>query len=96
MPSHKTHTPKGVKKLVTFSTTLYQHAQNRAQALGLGFAEYLRFLLVDDVKKRPISDLEVLSPEVDKEIGASLKDYAEGRYEILETEADIKKFVDRL
>ena len=40
--------------------------------------------------------IEVLSSAVDREIGASLKDYAEGRYEILETEADIKKFVDCL
>jgi len=41
---------KRVQKLVTFSPKLYSLLKTKAERLGMGFAEYLRFLAVNDLK----------------------------------------------
>jgi len=40
---------KRIQKLVTFSPRLYGLLKAKAERLGMGFAEYLRFLAVKDL-----------------------------------------------
>ena len=40
-----------VQKLITFSPKLYGHLQAKAERLGMGFAEYIRHLAVNDLQK---------------------------------------------
>ncbi len=37
-----------MRKLITFSPELYRSAQVRAKVLGIGFAEYVRHLVIAD------------------------------------------------
>jgi len=41
---------KRVQKLITFSPKLYGHLKAKAERLGMGFAEYIRYLGVNDLK----------------------------------------------
>ena len=50
-----------IQKLVTFSPKLYGLLKARAEHLGMGFAEYLRYLAVSDLRqdlKKNYSDLD--------------------------------------
>jgi len=90
MPKNRT------QKLITFSPVLYQRALARAKSLGLNFSEYVRYLTVNDIQKQTISDLEILTKEVDQDLAESYQDLAQGKYQTLKTKADIKKFIDQL
>lgn len=48
------------QKLITFSDDLYKVANEKANKLGLAFTEYVRFLVVGDIKK-DIEEKEMIS-----------------------------------
>lgn len=68
-----------VQKLITFSPQLYQVVMAKAKQVGLSFGEYIRHLVVVDVKE-DIGHLPMVDAQTNEYIGQSLKDIAEGRY----------------
>ncbi len=40
-----------IKKQITISTALFARVQEKADELGVSFAEYLRYLMISDFKK---------------------------------------------
>lgn len=86
---------KSVQKLITFSPQLYQLVLNKAKRLGLSFAEYLRLMAVNEVKKE-VEALPVVDEETEKRIGESFEAYKRGEYKLLKTDKDIKKHFKNL
>lgn len=69
---------KRIQKLITFSPQLATHIEEKAKRIGVSFPEYIRGLAVEDIKENP-ADYIVASAEVEKQIGASLKEFEEDK-----------------
>lgn len=76
------------QKLITFSEDLYKLADEKAKKLGLAFTEYVRFLVVGDVKKN-IEEREIISQEVETRVKKSLEDLKKGNYKELKSNDEI-------
>lgn len=73
------------KKLITLPNNLLELVEIKAETLGFGFAEYVRYVLANDV--RTITErVEVATPELEKEIGSALKDIENGEFIDVEPE----------
>lgn len=68
-----------VQKLITFSPQLYQVVMAKAKQVGLSFGEYIRHLVVIDVKE-DMENLPMMDKATDKLIGESLEALREGKY----------------
>ena len=79
-----------VQKLITFSPQLYANAKEKAERLGLSFAEYLRMLAASDVKKE-IEDLYLLEEKTEIKVGQALKDLQNKKYTLIKTKGGLKK-----
>ena len=90
----QTHT-KSVQKLITFSPQLYQLVLNKAKRLGLSFAEFLRLVAVNEIKKE-VEEIPMVDKETEKRIGESIAAYKRGQYTVLETDEDIRKHFKNL
>jgi len=86
---------KSVQKLITFSPQLYQLVLNKAKRLGLSFAEFLRLVAVNEVKKE-VEEIPMVDEETEKRIGESLKAYKEGRFKSLKTNKEIDDYFKNL
>lgn len=89
--------PKKVRKLITFPNNLIELVEMKAAQLGFDFAEYVRMILANDVKselEHPKEYPYVTTPEEDKMIEESMKEYKKGNYTELKTEKDIENFLD--
>ncbi|MBI4009296.1 hypothetical protein HY357_03615 [Candidatus Roizmanbacteria bacterium] len=86
---------KSVPKLITFSSELYRLVLDKAKRLGLSFGEYVRVLVVNDVKKE-VESIPMVDEETEKRIGESLKDYREGKYTVLKSDKDIENYFKNL
>lgn len=85
------------QKLITFSHDLYQLGSRRAKKLGIPFAEYIRFLLVNDVKEESIdADIETLDAQTDAQIGQALADIRQGNYSTAQDANSLQKHLDSL
>lgn len=83
---------KSIQKLITFSPELYSLVMSKSKRIGVSFAEYIRVLLVNDIKEE-VEAIEMVDEKTEKAIGQSLKDFKEGRYTTIKTEKDLKKFL---
>lgn len=86
---------KSVQKLITFSPQLYQLVLNKAKRLGLSFAEFLRVMAVNEVKKE-VEEIPFVDEETEKRIGESLKAYQNGQYREIKTDEELKNYLDNL
>ena len=86
---------KSVQKLITFSPQLYQLVLNKAKRLGLSFAEFLRLVAVNEVKKE-VEEIPMVDEETEKRIGESLKAYKEGRFKSLKKNKEIDDYFKNL
>ncbi len=86
---------KSVQKLITFSPQLYQLVLNKARRLVLSFAEYLRLMAVNEVKKE-VEALPVVDEETEKRLEESIEAYKRGEYKLLKTDKDITKHFKNL
>jgi hypothetical protein len=85
-----------IKKHMTFSSTLFNLIEDKAKKFGVSTFDYIRFLMMQDVKD-DIEKIEVIEDEETiKNIGKSLDDYENGRYTILESDKDIRSYVQSL
>lgn len=67
-----------IRYTLSLSEPLDNRIKNMAYSLGLPVATFIRFLLVEEVKKSPIP-IFVMSEETEKIIAAAEKDYTEGK-----------------
>lgn len=86
---------KSIQKLITFSPELYSLVVTKAKRIGVSFPEYIRVLLVNDIKEE-VEAIEMVDEETEKAIGQSLKDFKEGRYTTLRSKKDIENYFNEL
>lgn len=73
-------------KQIPFPEELIAHIEKRRAKIGIGFPEYIRHLVLNDLEQAP-----QLTDEEEKNIAMSLKDFAEGKYTVLKTKEDVRK-----
>ncbi len=73
-------------KQIPFPEKLIERAEKRRKEMGIGFPEYIRHLVLNDVEKEP-----PLTDQEEENIAMSLRDFAEGRYTVLKSKEDIRK-----
>jgi hypothetical protein len=73
-------------KQIPFPEKLIERAEERRKRMGIGFPEYIRHLVLNDVEKEtPLTEQE------EENIAMSLRDFAEGKYTVLKGKEDIRK-----
>lgn len=88
---------QNIQKMVTFSPVLYQMGKHKAQQLGLTFTDYIRYLIVDDVKPSvDRTDMPLMDDETERNVRISLEQYKQGDYTTMKTKKDIDDFINSL
>lgn len=73
-------------KQIPFPEELIAHIEERRLKIGIGFPEYIRHLVLNDMEEK-----STLTRKEEENIALSLKDFAEGKYTVLKTKEDIRK-----
>lgn len=73
-------------KQIPFPEKLIERAEKRRKEMGIGFPEYIRHLVLNDVEKEI-----TLTQEEEEDMESSLRDYAQGKYTVLKSKEDIEK-----
>lgn len=66
---------------VSVSPALKSLVRSRAQDIGVPVAQYVKNLIINDVKQYPVYQVD---EQTEKRIGQSLKDLKEGHYTIVD------------
>ena len=85
-----------VKKHITFPKALFTLLELQASKFGMTVAEYIRYLAVNDTKNLVSYTENLKDGKIIEDIGQSLQDYEQGEFTVLDSEADIRQFVDAL
>lgn len=86
---------KSIQKQIAFSPQLYSLLLSRARRFGLTFTDFIRVVLVNEVKEET-DDLPMVDKETEKMIGKSLKAYKEGRYTTITTKKELTDYLNNL
>jgi len=78
---------------VSVSPELKSLVKSRAQNIGVPITQYVKNLIINDVKESPLFQV---SDESEKRIGQSLKDLAEGRYTVIRSDEELEAHLDNL
>lgn len=78
---------------ISVSRELKSLVKSRAQNIGVPVTQYVKNLIINDVKGYPAYQVDV---ETEKRIGQSLKDVEEGRYTILKSDEDVENHFNNL
>lgn len=84
-----------MKTTISLSPQLYHQLMAKARDFGMSVTEYIKNLVVTDVKEKK-KQLPMVDEETNKRIGKSLKAIKEGKYIILKSEEEIDKYFDNL
>lgn len=82
-----------IQKNVTFSNQLYHKIMDRADALGLDFQEYIRYLAVDDIKTTIVPTVD---QKTENRIEAAEKDIKGGNYTTVSNEEEVDEHLSSL
>ncbi len=91
----QTQNTQSINKMLSFSTTLYDFALKQAEAKGMGFQEYVRYLLVRE-KEREDEPLYMVDEETEEEIGKSLESFKNGNYVELDSPEKVREHFKKL
>ena len=78
---------------VSVSRELKSLVQSRAQNIGIPITQYVKNLIVNDVKQSPVFQV---SEDLENRIGQGLQNLKEGKYTILKSDKDIEKHFNNL
>lgn len=78
---------------VSVSPELKSLLKSRAQNIGIPVTQYVKNLIINDVKQPPIYQV---SEDAEKSISQSLEDLKEGRYTVITSEKDLDAHLDKL
>lgn len=84
-----------IQKVITLSPQLFNLASNKAQKLGLGFQEFIRVLITNEVKEE-VEKYEMVDEETEIRIGQSEEDIKAGRVKRLNSADEIEKHFNSL
>jgi hypothetical protein len=73
-------------KQIPFPEELIEHIERKRSKIGIGFPEYIRHLVLNDIEQEP-----PLTDQEERNIAMSLKDFADGKYTVLKTKEDVRK-----
>ena len=86
---------KRIQKLITFPKELYSLVMNKANRIGMTFPEYVRILVVNDLKGK-LDSIPMVSAKTEKNIENSFEALKQGQYTELKTIKDIKNYFKNL
>lgn len=78
-------------KQVPFPEEMIRHVDARRKDLGIGFPEYIRHLVLNDIERG-----SQISKQEEQNIESSLKDFAYGKYTKLKNKKEIQNHFDRV
>lgn len=81
-------------KQISFSETMLKNIEPRLEILGISFPEYIRNLVIMDLREEIPS--RPATPAEEKAIRLAHEDYAAGRYETFKTAKDMRKYYTKL
>lgn len=76
---------------VSLSPELKSLVKSRAQRIGVPVTQYVKNLIINDVKQYPIYQVD---EETERRIGQSLKDLKEGRYTVIRNKKELDDHLD--
>lgn len=79
MKTMHVHNVPSVNKMLSLSTTLYDFAIKQAKSKGIGFQEYIRYLVVKEKEKEDVP-LHMVDEKTDKEIHKAITEMNQGTY----------------
>lgn len=83
-----------VKRHITFDPVLIRKAERRAKQYGINFPEYIRHLIVNDIKSDESLHVEMLNdPELEESLGKALEDVRAGRVNEIK---DVDEYIKNL
>ena len=86
----KKHSKYNIQKYLCRSQRLSDLADTKASYLGMGFADYIKFLIAKDVE--PISGgVYMATKEEEQAINDGMSDIEKGRYVDVDNEEDLNK-----
>jgi type III secretory pathway component EscV len=91
----QTQNTQSINKMVSISSTLYYFAKKQAETRGIGFQEYIRYLLVRE-KEREDEPLYMVDEETEEEIGKSLESIKNGDYVDCKTPEEAQEYLKKL
>jgi hypothetical protein len=87
---------QNVRRVLTYPKRLDSIAQYKADKIGLPSVQsYIQYLIVKD-SEDIVDEVEMLSPDEIKEVGQSLKDFEEGRFDVLRTREERAGYFEKL
>lgn len=78
---------------VSVSSELKSLVRSRAQNIGVPVTQYVKNLIINDVKQYPSFQV---SDDSEKRIGQSFKDLARGRYTVIRGKKELNAHLDNL
>ena len=78
---------------ISVSPALKSLVRSRAQYIGVPVTQYVKNLIINDVKHYPIYQVD---EETEKSIGKSLMDIKMGRYTVIKNEKELDAHLDSL
>lgn len=77
---------------ISVSKELKSLVRSRAQEIGVPVTQYVKHLIINDVKKPTYQ----VDEETEKRIGQALEDYKEGRYIATKNKKELDDYLDLL
>lgn len=78
---------------VSVSPALKSLVKSRAQDIGVPVAQYVKNLIINDVKQYPVYQVDA---KTEKRIGQSLKDLKKGRYTVIRNKKELDAHLNSL
>ena len=78
---------------ISVSPALKSLVQSRAQNIGVPVTQYVKNLIVNDVKQSPVFQVD---EETERRIGESLKALKERKYTVIRNEEELEEHLDSL
>ncbi len=73
-------------KQIPFPEELIEYVEKRRKKTGIGFPEYIRHLVLNDIERETN-----LTEEEERDVESSLRDYSKGKFTVLKSKEDIEK-----
>lgn len=88
---------KKVQKMITFPVALCEMVEKRAKKVGMLLPEYIRFLVLCDLKAE-VDKIPLLDFSTDQKVAKSVEDYEKGDFVVIDPskKAEMKKLLKKL
>ena len=86
-------TQKYIQKTITLPKNLLRDVESRASRMGISIPEYFRFLALKDTEILRENSFN-LTPEQEKDVNKSIKDFKLGKYQTASSAKEIEEILN--